>query len=227
MHNLGRILLGLLLIIAGILFFLDLGDYVDAGDFISTWWPLAIVAFGITALIGPTRSLVGGAIVTVVGIIVLLATTDILPVSAGEIVLPVILIAVGLGLIVLRAGARSAGDTHNSVNGFAMFGGQDIASRADAFTGGSLTALFGGVSLDLRQAQLDPEGASVETFAAFGGIDVIVPRGWRVSISGMPLFGAFEDNLDRSAETPPDAPKLTVTGIVLFGGIEVTHKKED
>lgn len=226
MSNPGRFLIGLLLVVAGVLVLLDVADYLDASEIIGTWWPLAVIAFGVVSLIGPARSLIGGTIVTLVGIILLIATLDILPVDPGELVLPLILIAVGLGILFIRAGHRAGGDPHNNVNGFAMFGGQDIVSRADRFAGGSLTAIFGGASLDLRQAQLDPDGAQIETFAAFGGVDVIVPRGWRVTVSGMPLFGAFEDNVDKSAPIEPGAPMLRVSGVVLFGGVEVKHQPD-
>lgn len=225
MNNPGRLLIGVLLLAAGILFLLDVAEYVDGGEIIGTWWPLAVIAFGLVSLMGPARSIIGGGIVILVGLVLLIATLGILPVSAGEIVLPLILIAVGLGLLFVRAGYRG-GDPHNTVNGFAVFGGQDIVSRADRFTGGSLTAIFGGATLDLRQAALDSEGAQVETFAAFGGIDIIVPRGWRVTVSGMPLFGAFEDHADRSARVEPETPTFRVSGIALFGGIEVKHKPD-
>jgi hypothetical protein len=56
---------------------------------------------------------------------------------------------------------------------------------------------------------LDPDGATLAVTAAFGGVDVIVPRGWRVESKGTPIFGGF----DNTADAPPegtDAPTLTV-----------------
>lgn len=224
MNNPGRLLLGIGLLLAGVLFLLDIGDYVDAGSIISTWWPLAVIAFGVIALIGPSRSLIGGTIITLVGVVLLTASLDLLPVSAGELFLPLVLIAVGLGLLLVRSGIAASGDSQNRVNGFAMFGGQSIVASSEVFSGGSLTAMFGSIDLDLRSTALAPEGAGVETFAAFGGINVIVPRGWRVTVNGMPLFASFEDNIDRSIEPEPGAPHLVVSGVVLFGGVEVKHE---
>jgi predicted membrane protein len=223
MNNPGRLLLGIGLLVVGTLFLLDLGDYVSAGSIIRTWWPLAVVAFGLTALIGPSRSRIGGTVVTVAGVILLGASLDLLPVSPGELILPLILISVGLGLLLVRSGVATSGDSKNHINGFAMFGGQNVIPRAEGFTGGTLTAVFGGVDLDLRSATLAPDGAGIETFTAFGSITIIVPRGWRVTVSGMPLFGAFEDNIDRSVEPVPGSPHLVVSGVVVFGGTEVKH----
>lgn len=226
MTNPGRFLIGLLLLVAGVLILLDVADYADGAEILRTWWPLAVIAFGLVSLIGPARSVIGGTIVTLVGIVLLIATLDVIAVDPGELFLPLVLIAVGLGILFIRAGHRAGGDPNNNVSGFAMFGGQDIVSRADRFAGGSLTALFGGCTLDLRQAELHPEGAQIETFAAFGGIDVIVPRGWRVTVSGMPLFGAFEDNIDKSVPPEPGSPPIRVSGVVLFGGVEVKHQPD-
>ncbi len=224
MNNPGRLLLGIGLLVGGILFLLDLGDYVNAGAIIGTWWPLAVIAFGITALLGPSRSLIGGSIITLVGLILLTASIDLLPVSPGELFLPLILIAVGLGLLLLRSGVASSGDARDRVNAFAMFGGQTIVARSETFSGGSVTALFGGVDLDLRSTTIAPDGAGIETFSAFGGVNVIVPRGWRVTVSGMPLFASFEDSVDRSVEPEPGAPHLVISGVALFGGVEVKHE---
>jgi hypothetical protein len=223
MNNPGRLLLGIGLLVAGILFLLDIGDVVNAGQVIGTWWPVAVIAFGVMALIGPSRSLIGGGIITLAGVVLLVASLGALPVSAGELVLPLILIAVGLGLLLVRSGIAASGDASNRVNGFAMFGGQTIVARTPEFSGGSLTALFGGVELDLRNTTLRTEGAAVETFAAFGGVEVVVPRGWRVTVNGMPLFASFEDKIDRSIQPGPDAAHLVVSGVAVFGSVEVKH----
>jgi hypothetical protein len=80
------------------------------------------------------------------------------------------------------------------------------------------------VTVDLRQARLDPEGATLAVTAAFGGVDVIVPRGWRVESKGTPIFGGFDNNADAPPEGT-DAPTLTVDMSVLFGGAEIKHEK--
>ncbi len=226
MNNPGRLLLGIGLLVVGLLFLLELADVLDAGAVIGTWWPVIIIAFGLAALVGPTRSTIGGIIITSVGVVLLVASLDLLPVSAGELFLPLILIAIGLGILLLRSGFRATGDASARVNVFAMFGGQSVVARGREFASGSLTAMFGGVELDLRSTQLAADGAQVEVFAAFGSASVIVPRGWRVTISGMPLFGAFEDKIDRSVEPDSGAPHLMVTGVVAFGSVEVKHEPD-
>lgn len=224
MHNPGRTLVGLVLIVAGVLFLLDLWDYADAGKIIGTWWPVVIMGFGIMALLSSARSLIAAGILMALGAILLIANLGLIPLSAGELFLPLLLIAIGGGILFIRSGRQAGGDQQNSITGFAAFGGQEIVSRAESLRGGTLTALFGGVNLDLRQATIDPEGAGIETFAAFGGIEITVPPGWRVTVSGMPLFGAFEDKIDRATELLPDAPTVRISGVAMFGGVEVKQK---
>jgi hypothetical protein len=100
----------------------------------------------------------------------------------------------------------------------AIFDGVDLRSNATAFRGGSALAWFGGIDLDLREAQLAPE-ARLSTSAIFGGVRVRVPSGWRV-VSSLRARGG---GVDVSGHQPDDpaAPVLVVEGIAAFGGVAV------
>ena len=52
---------------------------------------------------------------------------------------------------------------------------------------------MGGVTLDLRQAKMTPEGAVLDAFAFWGGIEIKVPESWQVRGEVIPLMGGFED----------------------------------
>ena len=89
----------------------------------------------------------------------------------------------------------------------------------------AVTALDGTIT-GIHRTWLDPSGAVIDATAAFGGIDILVPEGWRVTASGIPIFGGFES---KTKAPPPseDVPKLTVRGLALFGGVTVKHQPED
>lgn len=87
------------------------------------------------------------------------------------------------------------------------------------FRRGEATALLGGAELDLRRAELDAEGAVIEVLALWGGIVLRVPEDWPVELEANVLMGASEDNTRPSGRTA--APRLTVRGFVLMGGVEV------
>jgi hypothetical protein len=60
----------------------------------------------------------------------------------------------------------------------AVFDGIDLKSRAGAFRGGSMLAWFGGIALDLREAQLAP-GARLSLRTFCGGVAIRTPPEWR------------------------------------------------
>lgn len=99
----------------------------------------------------------------------------------------------------------------------AIFDGVDLKSRARAFRGGSIFAWYGGVSLDLRDAELaGPAQLSVNTL--MGGIEVKTPPSWRVESNVKALAGGVEA---RGGTDDEAAPVLTLEGTALFGGISV------
>ena len=105
----------------------------------------------------------------------------------------------------------------------AVFDGIDLRSRAKAFTGGSMLAWWGGIAVDLREAELAP-GARLSVHTLFGGIAIKTPPSWRVESSLKALFGGVDATTP--ARDDPDAPVLTVAGMALLGGIAVGSKND-
>jgi hypothetical protein len=60
--------------------------------------------------------------------------------------------------------------------------------------------------------------------AAFGGVDLLVPRGWRISVRSTPILGGLEDKTDHTVALPDDAPVLHVDAVVVFGGVDIKHQ---
>ena len=224
--DVGRTIIGLGLVVVGGLFLLDQMGVADFGTVFNHWWPVAIIALGLLELAVNPRSPVGPALVVGVGAVLLLATSGVLGVSAGAIFWPLVIIAIGAFVILSRGPwFQRAGAAADSVRSFVAFGGNELVSRSSAFSGGSLGAIFGGISLDLRQAQLAPTGAAIDATAAFGAVTILVPHGWRIAISGLPIFGGYDDKTKSEGPLPADAPTLTVNAIALFGGVGVQHEK--
>jgi predicted membrane protein len=224
--DLGRALLGLVIVTVGTLFLLQSADVLDAGETIGRWWPTLIVAAGIIQIIEATQSYVGPLVLIAAGTLLLLATTGVLPGNSWDYVWPTVLIIIGLTTLV-RWGRgdlrRASGD--DAIVATGVFGGPTLVSASQAFRTASLTAVFGGVTLDLRDARPAPDGARISATAAFGGVDILVPEGWRISVTGTPIFGGVEDSTRHSAHLPDDAPTLIVDALVIFGGVEITHGK--
>lgn len=227
MLDLGRLLLGLVVIAVGTLYLLEGAGVLDAGATIDDWWPTVIIATGVFQLLERSRAVLGPLILVAAGTLLLLVTADVIEGDVWSYVWPTALIVVGLVAIARWAGAgalpRNAGDDVVVASG--IFGGPTVANASQAFRGASLTAVFGGVVLDLRQARPAPEGARITATAAFGGIEILVPHGWRIAIKGTPIFGGVDDKTRHDADLPADAPLLRVDALAVFGGVDIKHGK--
>ena len=107
----------------------------------------------------------------------------------------------------------------------AVLGGAETRNRSPHFRHANVSAVFGGATLDMRDAHLEP-GATVDALALFGGVDVIVPPGWRVELGGLPIFGGYEDKTAGNGDVLPDAPVLKVAATAIFGGVDVKNKRD-
>jgi hypothetical protein len=225
--DLGRLLLGATVLTLGVLFLLDSAGVLDAGDAIDHWWPALIVAAGLLTLAERPPSVVRGALLTGAGVVLLLFTTDALDEDAWSYVWPLLVIVAGLVIIGRWSGLAIPGGATDGdvVRSTAVFGGPHLASTSRAFRGAWLTAIFGGITLDLRDAQPAADGASINATVAFGGIDILVPEGWRISVRSVPIFGGLDDKTDHSKVPAEGAPTLHVDAVTVFGGVDIKHRK--
>ena len=104
----------------------------------------------------------------------------------------------------------------------AVFAPLYFQSTARSFRGGTVDCWYGGGTIDLRAATMDPAGATLRVRAIFGGGQIVVPASWAVTTKVRGVGGAGDA---RPAETrPEDGPRLTIEGPVLFGGFGVTSE---
>jgi hypothetical protein len=105
----------------------------------------------------------------------------------------------------------------------AIFDGVAMKSQAKAFRGGSMLSWFGGVAVDLREAQLAAD-AHLDVHSLFGGIAIRVPPEWRIESNVKALGGGVAVSSARPGE---DAPTLRLDGFTAFGGVAVGAKPID
>jgi len=100
-----------------------------------------------------------------------------------------------------------------------------LAFRSDArsFRGGSVDCWFGGGAVDLRDATLDPDGATLRMRTIFGGGQIVVPESWRVVNDVVVIAGGVADTRS-PADRPDDAPELRLEGLAAFGGFVIASE---
>src|SRR5262249_56503592 len=113
------------------------------------------------------------------------------------------------------------GEESDELDLVAIMNGIEVKSRATAFRGGSMLAWFGGIAVDLKDAELAPD-ARLDVRTLFGGIAIRTPPTWRVESTVKALAGGVD--VRPPLQDSPDAPTLRLDGIALFGGGAVGAK---
>jgi hypothetical protein len=78
------------------------------------------------------------------------------------------------------------------------------------------------VDLDFRRAVLSQRAVTLNVTCVFGGVSVTVPPGVRVVSSISAIFGGTSVPEDDTVD--PAAPVIRLTGVALFGGVDVKRK---
>jgi len=217
--------LGLLIVGLGLVLTADNLGWVEA-DRVLQFWPLILTAVGVTKLLqsDTTSGRVFGGVLVVLGLVM---TADEVWHIEVDVMRwwPLALVAVG-AFIVYRAtrgnessvaGGLIGADT--DVSEFAFWSGKVRRNASPAFRRADLTAIMGGVELDLRGASTQGHEAIIDVFVWWGGVEITVPPDWAVSNQVMVVMGGADDS---SSGTQDATNRLIVRGFCIMGGVDIT-----
>lgn len=234
----GHLGAGLVLLIIGAVFLLNnLGVFYI--DDVRKYWPVLLIAAGVAHLFSSRhgiRSLVWGGLLGSIGGLLLARNLGYIHMDVWQIIWPVILIFLGLSFL-FRGRARVAGcagappwgawgPTASSANRLSeetMFGGVKQRVDSQEFEGGYLSSVFGGIEVDLRQANTKLDELTIEADAVFGGIELMLPDRWNVTVRGTGIFGGYENQTHPPVNPAEKRPHVTITGHAVFGGVSVKN----
>jgi hypothetical protein len=110
----------------------------------------------------------------------------------------------------------------------AVFGGRTKTGKWYPAKTIRAIAAFGGVELDLRNAELQPGVTTIYTVAMFGGVQIFLPTGTYADINGAGIFGGFDES-SASEGRPPQGgkPWVRIRGAAMFGGVEIKVADKD
>ena len=112
---------------------------------------------------------------------------------------------------------------HEGSNRFSrtsIFFGNEFTSVAAGLNAGSVTAILGGISLDLTGVELDEAGADLTLKCHLAGISIQVPPGWRVT--GVEPSRLVAIDVADPSLLPEDAPELRVSITQALGTIAIS-----
>jgi len=110
----------------------------------------------------------------------------------------------------------------NNPNVSVKFGSASKYLHADSLQSGKFYLSFGEMELFFDQVQLAPEGAEIFIDCSFGSVILNIPREWRV-IDNMHVTLGEMNNKARATNIAEDAPKLTISGNLQLGGVEIKY----
>jgi predicted membrane protein len=128
--------------------------------------------------------------------------------------------AVGTAVAAKLMLESNAEPTTEEIDLVSIFEGQHLVSEAEPFYGGKVMTMFGGVLLDLRKVTPAPTGIYLDLAVVMGGVNLVVPEGWRVKFDGNSIMAGFSDVTKTGADD--DVPTVTLTGFIFMGGVQAT-----
>ncbi len=221
----GGSVLGIILIIVGGLWLLDNINIIDFH--FKNWWPLIIIAIGMADLVNSKRITNFSAwFFIALGGIFLLPTNHIIEWHEIWKYWPIALILIGLSLIFKRETYYSPGRAtemtgEDTIKGTVIFGNLEKGTNSQQFSGGSLSTVFGDTRLNLKDAQLNENGAVLDASVIFGDILIMIPQSWALEIRSSNVLGDLK-NKSRNSQGST-GKRLIINAHIVFGDLEITN----
>lgn len=239
-HQRGKIISGLLIVIFGSLYLMH-----EIGFAIPHWvlsWKMILIGLGFALTIKHKFKKLSPYILMLVGGVFLLK--DFYPLLVNvRLVFPIIIIAVGIGMIFKsKRGPKhknhrfkkkefekfnyqefddlSKDDFIDSVN---FFGGIKKNVVSKNFKGADIVTVFGGSKIDLSQADFEDK-AILDLTSVFGGMSLIMPPNWQIKSELVTLFGSIEDKRQAQASLDGIDKVIVLRGTCIFSGVEIKSK---
>lgn len=161
----------------------------------------------------------------VIGIALLLCTQGIVTFSLiRKLILPFIFIMIGISFIFKDFFNSKINEKIKSLNKSglkeyaATFGENKVDMSNEVFDGADLTAVFGGVELNLNNSEIKDEQI-VNATAVFGGITIKVPQNVNVKVKSTSIFGGVDNKIKNI--NGENVPTVYVNAFCMFGGVDI------
>lgn len=223
MNKLNRILWGIVFILAGAALAAKAFGLTNFDLFFDGWWTLFIIipcAVDFFTKRDKWNHLAGVAL----GVVLLLCCQEVLSFHMlWQLIVPVALLFIG-GKMLFGALFRKSAVTVKRLiqdgrpikHASAVFSGIELDLAGETVEGADLTAVFGGLEYDLRNAVFTGDCA-IRATAVFGGIDLRLPPDVNVKVTTASVFGGVENKASKQSGTVT----VYVTATALFGGIDI------
>jgi predicted membrane protein len=224
-----RLAIGLVIVALGLVHLADGMGIMSVHQPMRFFWPAVFIAIGVTILI-ERKSIHSqywaygwlGA-----GFVEFAYQVYWIPFGIGKLIFPLVLLMLGARLIQRSINApaldgRSDGSpSDGQTRIFALLSGSERRTFTLPMKDAEVISIMSGVKLDLTNAVIDGERATLHVTAIMGGIEIFAPSEWSIVSEVTPILGAYVDK--RRPTATPVTKTLFIDGLVLMGGIEVKN----
>ena len=224
MKRINSIVWGFVLVAVSAVLILNAFEITSIEIFFDGWWTLFII---IPSLIGlfsgndKTANIIG----LLIGTFLLLVCRNILDFDIlWKLAVPVIIAVIGIKMIFGGIGGNRGfvksieANSDDIKTGFAAFSGQDINFDNETFKGAELTAVFGGIKCDLRNAVFESDTV-INACCIFGGTDIFLPDNVNIKVNSNSLFGGIDNKKHQNSND--NQYTVYLNGTCIFGGVDV------
>ncbi len=226
MKKFGNVLWGIVLIVVGLIIGGNALGITNINIFFDGWWTLFIIVPCFIGLFKENEK-TGNVIGLLIGIALFLGCQDIINFDLiWKLALPTVLVIIGLSIIFkdtlggkVNEEIKKLNEKRSGANTYcATFSEQKVKFDKETFTGADLTAVFGGVECDLRNAIIESD-VVINVSSIFGGIDILVPSNVKIKTKSTSIFGGVENKSNTNGEE--NFHTIYVNGTAIFGGVEI------
>lgn len=211
---------GIVIIAIGVALLLNSIGVYQLNWLFENWWPMLIVLAGVAVFINNARSWLVAAFLVTLGGAYQLRELGYVDFEPWQVIWPLILIVVGAGLVFRKSyhGERATEAEREDVT--AILSGSGSVNTSDHFKSSTITAIMGGAKLDLRQAKIE-DGAVIEVFTFWGGIELIVPENVTIKNKMSNVMGGTDDQTSQKSDKK--SPTLVISGMAIMGGVSIRN----
>lgn len=224
MKRINSIVWGLALLAVSAVLILNAFEITSIEIFFDGWWTLFIIVPSLVGLFNghdKTANIIG----LLIGTFLLLACQNIIDFDImWKLIAPVIIAVIGIKMIFGGIGINrgfiksieAKGDDIKTAS--AVFTGQDIVVDNETFRGTEITAVFGGIKCDLRNAIFEGDTV-INACCIFGGADIFLPDNVNIKVNSNSFFGGIDNKKHQNSND--NQYTVYLNGTCIFGGVDV------
>lgn len=189
------------------------------------WWGLVITAVSILS-IAHSRLRFWNTLLLLFGVWLILSNSVFAFVPhAGVLFFGALVVLAGVWIIFGAYGRRpfrgkSVQDQQDFPEYECLFADLGFENHSQAFSGARMESVFGRLRVDLSGITLRGGAAAVDVSAAFGTLEIVLPRGVPYRTGVTPVFGGFRN--DAPVRLPSGGePFLYIKGEAVFGSVRL------